>query len=228
MTSGGTRKPRLRYCGRITDDGTPCIRQIRYAAKCGAKHRGDVFRPRAKVSIAARTGTLPRPSIIYAASKVVRQSPNPVVSAVQVAEEIATSGWKAAASQRLSTYIGNQAYSAIDNSWKPKHCKKLAEAARRLSAVGSRADTLSQALDRCDARSLVTGSELALAFVDQAQSLHSPLDAAANSLRLSGIILCATHNCLGDCECLKDLAEEAGMPALRSAILSTCGRFLGV
>lgn len=175
-----------------------------------------------------RVAALPTFTISFAASTVVRDKPKQAISAVEIAEQVATANWKQVASQRLSTYIGDLAYAAISSSWKTKHCKKLAEAARRLLALDSRAMTLGQASERYEVRRLIAGSGLALAFVDQVQSVHSPLNAVANSLRLSGIILCATHNCLGDCECLKDLAEGVGMPALRSAILSTCQGFLGM
>ena len=225
MASGRQSKPRLHKCLRPTLDGTPCQKELRYAQKCGARHRGGPQPIKASVAPSPR----PTKPTYIASFLVVTKQVAPAVSrtktAVEVVQQLADTGWQKTASQRLSSYLGQEAYTAIDRRWKPTRCKKLAEVARALSSAGSRVSTLSVILDQQAIKSLVPTSELAQTFVRQVNSLSSPLGAAVNGLRVSGIILCMVNNCIVDCECLKDFAKDFGVPALQSAMDSACSRF---
>jgi hypothetical protein len=80
-------------------------------------------------------------------------------------------------------------------------------------------------LEQDGIRELISHSELALAFVRQVNAISSPLGATVNGLRVSGIILCMVNNCIEDCQCLKDFAEDFGVPVLQSAMDAACSRF---
>lgn len=148
-------------------------------------------------------------------------------TAVGLVNELATDGWRRAAVDRLSDYLGDEAGSVLDQSWKAGHCKKIAKAARNLARLGGQFAALDGVLASQSARQAVSGSEVGTVLLARAIMLHSPTDVEviARGLRVSGITLCVLNGCLGSCQCLRDLCEDAELSRVQELVDQALDQF---
>lgn len=230
-SSKSAKKSKTHLCGAITEKGTPCQHPLTTQRWCGDHPGGRSKHAPAPTAPPVQLKSSPPPQVRRASPSKPRKVPTAgriveAKSAVELVREIATNGWRNTAVDRISSYIGNELWAQVDRSWHAKQCKKLAKAARSLSALEPDLATMGRVLGGRNVRSAVNGSVVASAIVSRVANLHSQVSTVVLALRLTGISLCELHGCIEDCQCLEDLADGTAPEMLKARIALICDDFL--
>ena len=209
-----------RRCGVPTEDGTPCRNPVVNQRYCG-KHpggRSTYQAPRQTSSVRRVTPQAQVPTQAVATTNSFTESWKTSFAAYQkavgFADDLIIKGWRETYIDKLSEKLGDDLWSTLDHSWKPKHCRKLAAVARRIEQ-GVTYD--SKVLDRLRKGSALQ-ERLAAQMIANMQNSLTQLGTIAMALRGAGIVMCMANSKVASCACLKDLAEGYG-PALSQSIV---------
>lgn len=213
-------------CEGQTKAGPQCKRRIKGRTLC-YQHTGNAVDSGVKRAPSGRQGTATtgrrrrKPSTTTGQASVAR-----VEELLKTYRELAQEGWRGTLADKLSSHLGDEIWDGVDSSWKAEDCESLAKAAQALEKLAGKAGQVESVLDKPGVKTAVSASAVATAIVGRVGVARQQTDKLVLTIRITGIALCEMRGRLGDCQCLKDLADDVVPGALEAKLDQVCETYL--
>jgi hypothetical protein len=153
-------------------------------------------------------------------------TPQRVKALIGVYSDLTEEDWRRTLGDKVSSQLADEIWASVDRRWQTKDCENLAGAARALEKLAGKAGRLESALDKPRVKQAISTSAVATAMIKRVDVARQQIDKLVLTMRFAGIALCGMHSRLGDCQCLKDLADDVVPEMLEGKLDQVCEDYL--